>query len=578
MYHNDILHQLAQRIKDVIPTEITLAQIYSNLTPPPNLQMGDFAFPCFSLAKALKKSPAQIADQLAPLIKPDHFILSVQPQGPYLNFVVSSEIIGEKVIKQILDGEFFTKQIFSTTPKTMLEYSQPNTHKEIHVGHMRNLCLGNALVRLFKYSGHQVIASTYPGDVGTHVAKCLWYLEHRNTNPIPTQNRGAWLGTIYTKATNQLEQEKGTDKETENKQILTDILKSIERQQGPYFERWQETRQWSIDLMKQLYQWADVEFDRWYFESEVDTESLKLAQKYFKQGLYIESEGAIGMDLANENLGFCIMIKSDGTGMYATKDIALAHKKFEEYQLDQNIYIVDKRQAFHFKQVFKVLEKLGFTHYKDCLHLEYDFVELPDGAMSSRKGNIIPMTDLINKMEETVKTNYLNRYQDQWPAEEINSVAKMIAGGAIKYGMLKMDSNRKIVFEMNDWLKLEGETGPYLQYVYARINSLCQKLNYDSLATVDWTILGHSSEKALLLKLSYFNDIIETAVRNFRPYQLCNYLYELGKLFNNFYVECPIGKAENESLKNTRLALAKACGITMKKGLGLLGIETPARM
>ena len=284
------------------------------------------------------------------------------------------------------------------------------------------------------------------------------------------------------------------------------------------------------------------------------------------------------MDLSEDNLGFCIVIKSDGTGMYSTKDLELAFSKFAEFNLDKSIYVVDKRQEFHFKQVFKVLEKIGFNHAKDCYHLQYDFVELPTGAMSSRSGNIIPLTDLINQMEETIKVNFLNKYIGNWSDPEIKLTAHIIADGAIKYGMLKMDPNRKIVFSMDEWLKLDGDTGPYLQYVCARIHSMLEKYNFKSNSNCDYDVLSEPSEKSLVLKLMQFNTIVTQAATQSKPSLVCTYLYELSKIFNNFYAECPIGKADNPKIQVMRLNLSQAVSKIIEKGLDLLGIKTPVRM
>lgn len=582
-FHNQILDKLAQTIEAALQKKypelkLSREEIYKNIGEPPNLEMGHYAFACFPLAKTLKCAPPMVSKALAEEIKPDHFIREAKVVGPYLNFFVSTQGLGELVAAQALSGAFFKQKLIPAPQKVMIEYSQPNTHKILHVGHMRNLCLGNAMVRLFRYSGHNVIATTYPGDVGTHVAKTLWYLKYHNQEAVPQENKGEWLGLAYSKAHCLLEDQVGTPQEAINRSQLTEILKQLEAKKGEFYEQWKETRQWSLELFKYAYDWADVHFDKWFFESEVDSSSLERAKKYLAEGKYIVSEGAVGMDLSEEKLGFCMMIKSDGNGMYATKDIELAYRKFEEDHIDRNVYIVDKRQELHFKQVFKVLEKLGFPRAKDCYHLSYDFVELPDGAMSSRKGNIVPLTELINQMEEKIKKDYLERYRGDWSDKEIEETASMVANGAIKFGMVKMDNSRKIVFDMTEWLKLEGETGPYLQYVHARINSLCDKLGYQGEKEANWSLLKTAPEEALLIKLSHFNNVVLANMDQMRVSGICAYLFDLGKLFNNFYVECPIGKAENEELKKARLLLAKAVGLTMEKGLTILGIPAPKRM
>lgn len=581
--HNKILSELKKAISQAIIAsfpefEINEREIYSLIGEPPNLEMGHYAFACFTLSKALKKAPVQISQILSEKITTNSVIEKVIAQGPYVNFFVSAKAFGENVIADILSDQYFQKTITDHTPKTMIEYSQPNTHKELHVGHMRNLCLGNALVRIKRYCNQDVIAVTYPGDSGTHVAKCLWYLKYHNQEPIPEKNKGEWLGRMYSTANLKLEDELGTDKEENNRSQLTEILKQLHAGSGEFFDLWKETRQWSLDLMNKTYDWADVKFDRWFFESEMDAPSLKLCQSYYEKGIFVKDQGAIGMNLEEDKLGFCLLIKSDGTGLYATKDVALAISKFEEFKVQKNIYIVDSRQAFHFKQVFKVLEKIGFEQARDCYHLPYEMVELTDGPMSSRKGNIVALSDLIRNMEETIKTNYLNKYTD-WSKEQIDQTAKDIASGAIKYGMVKMDNNRKIVFDMNEWLKLDGDTGPYLQYVYARINSLANKIGFDqNLFDIDDTsTLINKAELALCQKLSFFNEQVLKAHEQNKTNILTTYLFELGKLYNSFYAECPIQSAE-EKLKNARLALSLATAKTIQKGLELLGIHTPARM
>ncbi len=585
-FHNKIYLKLSTLIGEAVTkafdgTTLNQEEIISMIGGAPNLKMGHFAFPCFILAKPLKKGPPQISAALLENIEKPEWVAEIITQGPYLNFFLTPKAYGELVVESILEGSYFKQAISSDKRKTMVEYSQPNTHKELHVGHMRNLCLGNAIVRMSQYAGIETIPVTYPGDVGTHVAKCLWYYKYHNKEQAPETNKGAWLGRLYSNASNLLEDQKGTDKEDENRKILTSILKELEEKKGEYFDLWVDTREWSIALMKEAYSWADVEFDRWFWESEVDSPSLELAKEYYEKGLFKEDDGAIGIDLSEDKLGFCILIKRDGTGLYATKDLHLAKKKFEEYKIDRNIYIVDNRQAHHFKQVFKVLELMGFEQSKDCHHLQYDVVDLPDGTMSSRSGNIVPLMDLIAQMEETIKKNYLNRYLEDeesgWSAEEVNSTATMVANGAIKYGMIRVDNNRKIVFDMDEWLKLDGETGPYLQYVHARICSLSSKLGFKE-GAVDWTLLEASQEIALLQKLSLFNSIVESSVASLKTIHLCSYLYELGKLFNSFYSECSIGKADTEELKKTRLALAVATGKVMNKGLEILGIPAPLKM
>ncbi len=623
-----------------IPSELNSEQIYDFIVVPPKKDMGHLAFGCFTLAKALKVAPPQIAKSIADFFNSESYKNSqvssdktlnsgdsrlvenlpsifsmcakVEAAGPYVNFVLNSNTLFKDVLLPIADGTYFKTHLFEDTPRVMIEYSQPNTHKEIHVGHMRNACLGDSLIRILKYANFNVISSTFPGDVGTHVAKCLWYLKYHNQEPEPTNHKGEWLGRIYSKAHLKLEDELGSPQEEKNREQLTLILKQLEEKKGEYFEKWKETREWSKALMNEVYNWCDIKFDHWYWESDVDSQSVQWAKELFSQGKLIESQGAIGMDLSDKNLGFCLLLKSDGNGLYATKDIELARRKFEDFHIEKSIYVVDTRQALHFQQVFATLEKLNFPQAKECFHLQYNFVELPDGAMSSRKGNIVPLTDLVHQMENHVKTQYLSRYENEWTQDEIVNTSTIIAKGAIKYGMLKMDPNKKIVFDMKEWLKLEGDTGPYIQYAYARIQSLLRKMDFDesqylnnkkininnnsNINNSSNNIINNSSSSSssfkldslfsinkeseiqLAVALSQLNQVIYLSAENYKPSLLCNYLFDLAKSFSQFYSECPIANAETPELKQDRLFLSYATGLILKTGLAQLGIPVPQRM
>lgn len=578
-HHDHFRFELAKVLSPAIEKTFNctfpVSKVYELFGATPNKEAGDLAFPMFLVAKEAKSNPAQAAKTLDEALGslPD-FIIAKKPVGPYLNFFLDFNKIAKKLIPEILSGETFKQKLTENTPKTMIEYSQPNTHKEMHVGHMRNLCLGDALIRLHRYSGFDIVASTFPGDVGTHVAKCLWYLKYHYKGEVPTTRKGAWLGSMYSTAHNKLEEERGTPTEADNREKLTMILKQLEQKSGEFYDLWKETREWSIELMNEVYKWADVKFDVWYWESEVDSDSVKLAREWHKKGLFVEDQGAIGVNLEDYKLGFCMLLKTDGNGLYATKDIELARKKFQDYHIEKNIYVVDKRQEHHFKQVFKVLELMGFENAKKCFHLQYDFVELPDGAMSSRKGNIIPLQALIENMVKMIKEQYLARYTNEWPAEEIEKTAQIVAKGAIKYGMTRIDPSKKIVFDMAEWLKLDGESGPYIQYAYARINSMLNKLGKPTTTELNYET---PQEKDLVAELMKFHHVVQQATEQYKPSVLTAYLYDLSRAYNSFYAECPVGSAA-EPVRSSRLQLSHSTATILKKGLSLLGIESPERM
>ncbi len=575
IFRKELAQTLSSGIEKAFNVNFPWEKSYSLLGATPNKAAGDLAFPLFLIAKEAKTNPAQAAKTLEENMGTlPTFVKRIQSAGPYLNFFYDFNVIANKLIPTQVSGEFFKQKLTENTPKTMIEYSQPNTHKEMHVGHMRNLCLGDALIRMHRYAGFDIVASTFPGDVGTHVAKCLWYLKFHYQGSEPQTRRGAWLGSMYSTAHNKLEAERGTATEETNREQLTMILKQLEQKTGEFYDLWKKTREWSIELMNEVYTWAQVKFDVWYWESEVDSDSVKLVKEYQQKGLFVEDAGAVGINLDEFKLGFCMLLKTDGNGLYATKDIELARRKFQDYKIEKNIYVVDKRQEHHFKQVFKVLDLMGFENAKKCYHLQYDFVELPDGAMSSRKGNIIPLQDLIVKMVAMIKEQYLGRYKDEWTAEQVESTAQTVARGAIKYGMTRIDTGKKIVFDMNEWLKLDGESGPYAQYAHARIHSMIQKLGKVNSTGL---IIEAAQEEDLVAQLMNFHHVVKDATEQYKPSLLTAYIYDLARAFNSFYAECPVGSVE-EPLRSSRLNLSQATANTLKQALALLGIEAPAKM
>ncbi|HHG83271.1 MAG TPA: arginine--tRNA ligase [Bacteroidetes bacterium] len=528
----------------------------------------------------MRNAPPKLAAMLASKLPDSGLVAEVKPTGPYLNFVLSKEKLGEWVAKSILDGSFFQKKLTAETPRTMIEYSQPNTHKEMHVGHMRNLALGDALIRMHRYAGYDIVSATFPGDVGTHVAKCLWYLKYHNQEPIPETGRGAWLGKMYVCGTGLLAEMEGTEREAEAKKQMTDILKQLEAKEGDFYELWKETREWSIAQMEAVYAWANVKFDAWYWESDVDTESVAYVKEQYAKGMFQESDGAVGMDLSEDNLGFCLLLKSDGTGLYATKDVELARRKFQDNGIEKSVYIVDKRQEWHFKQVFKVLEKMGFEQAKNCYHLQYDYVEGKEGMFSSRLGNAVPVVDLIEQMTAAIRKDYLENSVAKgiMTAEEAEKIAVIVAQGAIKYGMVKIDPAKKIIFNMEEWIRISGDSGPYQQYTFARINSLCKKQGFDANGPFDWEKLGDAREVELLVKASRFNDVALSASQSYKPSLLTNYLYDLAQLYNNLNNAVFIRDISDPVEKNSRMAVHMVVAKVIEKGLAIMGIPVPEKM
>ena len=586
--------------------------IASRIVQPPDPALGDYAFPCFPLAKTLRKAPPKIAEELAEdlrtrldgRVEGTGLIKVVEAAGPYLNFRVAGEAMAALTIPAILSGAYFTenraggagggkdrgKDGAKEGGKVMVEYSQPNTHKAFHVGHMRNVALGDALVRILEYNGREVIAANYIGDVGAHIARCLWfYLHHRaelgeDAEPPPgdhPEERGEWLGLLYTAATRRIEEAPEALKIHYLREVSR-VLQALEGGDEEITRLWQETRAWSLEAFDAIYGWLKARFDHVFYESEMEKPGRAAVEDGLAREVFVHSQGAVGIDLEAYDLGFLLVLKGDGTTLYATKDLALAEDKFEKFGIASSIYVVGAEQTLHFKQVFKTLELLGYKQAAACHHLAYGLVTLPEGKMSSRVGNVILFSRLRAGMDEYILRNYLDAHRGEWPDEEIAETARRIAVAAIRYGMVKQDPGRPIVFNLEDWLVTEGNTGTYLCYAYTRIQSVLRQVKeawgHDPDPKSDAALLTHENEAALVRELQDFNAVVRRAGETLRPNLVANALHQLCQAFSRAYATCSVLHADNEDLSRARLALFAATGVLLKHGLELIGIEPPERM
>lgn len=557
----------------------TAADIQKTIERPKDESMGDYALPCFRFAKALGKTPPALAQWLAEQMQ-SPWLESTNAAGPFLNLKVSGKALAAAIIPAVTDKSFFSqlKNLHDSRPRVMIEYSQPNTHKVFHVGHMRNVALGDSLWRLYEYAGYPVTPVNYIGDEGTHIAKCLWYIQHTNAKA-PSTGKGEWLGEMYVKATFALE-DADEAKKTQYEQEISAILRAIESKSGPMYDLWKETRAWSMDVFNEIYAWLGARFDHVFFESDVSEESQTIVDEYLKKGVFVEDQGAIGVDLKEQKLGFALLRKRDGNTLYATKDLALARHKFDQFKIDKSIYVVGSEQNLHFRQVFKVLELMGFSQAKDCYHLSYGLVVLPEGKMSSRRGNIIAFAQLKENMS-TDLGKILDKYRGEWSDAEIADTTHRLCVGAIRYGMLSSDPSKEIVFNLSDWLSFEGNTGPYLMYSYARARSILRKaeevgaqVNVQQLDQ-----LGVEPEEHDLLWVLYnFNDMVASACETNKPSTLTHYLFDLCKTFNRFHKNVSVMKADTPALRDARLALVDVFATVLKEGMQLLGMTPPERM
>lgn len=672
---------------------------------PKQREHGDFAVPCFILAKELRQAPPKIAADIAAKFEATEALSACNAIGPFLNFRVNQSALASELLPSILDDSFFAPRA-DRDEKIMVEYSQPNTHKAMHVGHARCAALGDALVRMFEWVGHEVVAANYIGDEGTHVARCLWYLENEFDGEIPDENLGEFLGDLYVKATEKLDLGTLTDapapgvvvakvvavaphpQEPERLQLVElethdgprtvvcggsgfaaddlvgwaapgmrvdgkdvgekavkgvesagmicsekelgmpkgdemqiaivpagatlgtdvaevwstsdypsvlaeharrtaevgEILLKLEEQEPEMNKLWEKTKLWSMAEFHSIYDWLNCRFDIWFYESDFGESSKAIVREWQDKGVFVESDGAVGADLNEFGLGFCILIKSNGTATYACRDLALAVKKFEEYGVDRSVYVVDVGQSLHFQQVFKCLELMGYPQAPKCHHHAYEQVVLRDKdgkmeKMSSRKGNVVLFSKLQKQLTTVIRERFLEN--GEFTADEQAAIARAVSLAAIRYGMLKQDGDSKIGFNLEEWVDPKGNTGPYLLYPIARAKSIERRLGKEvDPSALDASLLTHEKEQDVLLALEKYPEAVERAAERYAPHVLCNYLYDLAKLSNGMYntSELNVLRSEGETLQNTRACLYMAVSKVLAHGIGLLGMVSVDRM
>lgn len=587
MEHDPAKYELAAivtaALKELSPAEFTpeLSALFSSITRPPERELGDFALPCFRFAKDLRKKPDLVAADLKAKLeeKASPWIREIEVKGAFLNIFLDQKYLARKTIPEILDGSRF--KVFRgsrSSEKVMVEFSQPNTHKEFHIGHARNVCLGDTISRLLTYTGYTVVPVNYIGDEGTHVAKCLWQLGHQTEQRPQDLSAAEWYGKNYIQAHAKLEAAAPEEKEVFQKEISA-ILKELEAKKGPRFELWRTSRAECLEDFDRIYKWLDVNFEHVFYESEFTERAHDIVDEYLAKGVFAPSDGAIGIDMEPYKLGFFMARKSDGTTLYITKDLALAETKFAQFGIDRSVYVVASEQNLHFQQLFKALELMGFPQAKDCYHLSYAHVRLPEGKMSSRVGNVVSLSALTTTLEKELAV-HLEKYQGDWPQQEITETTHNLALSALRYGMLKADPSKEIIFSIEDWISFEGHTGPYLLYSYARTASILRKAEqlHFTAREEDLDHLEKESEFALLSMIYDFNDTVKQAAEHYRPSTLCQYLYALCKSFNRFYADSSVLNAENDRVRGARILLIKAFATSLKEGLKLLGMTPPERM
>ncbi len=526
---------------------------------PPREEMGDFAVPLFEEARRQGKSPAELALYLAERIHPNEIIREVKAEGPYLNIFLNKARLAEEVITHVLNKEQEDKKRGGILA---VEFFQANTHKAVHIGHIRNLSIGEALCRIAERAGNRVIRINYQGDIGMHVAKCLWGMKHFNLK-MPEEGAAEWLGGVYMKANKFLEAHSEFEEE------VAEINIALHKREKEWTELWLKTREACLKDFSKLYEEFDVKFDRLYFESEVEQEGVKQARELERKGIAKRSEGALIVDLSDENMGVVVLLRSDDTPLYHAKDLGLAKIKFREFNPDKSIHIVGKEQELYFRQLFRIFELGKFEAAHKSVHIPYELVMLPEGKMSSREGNVVLYSHLRDRMTSLALKGVKERHPE-WPANKSAATAGTIALAALKFSMVKIEPLRIITFSWENALDFEGETGPYVLYTLARCNSIIRKYKDDE-ESVDYSLIDKEEEKQLLFKVAEKEEIIADSARTFRPHLLARYLIELSQMFNEYYHKERVISSDR-GLSRARVLLVKAVRETIRDALTLLNI------
>lgn len=556
---------MRQQIIDILhkSTNLPKSQIENLLEIPPSENLGDYSFPCFTLAKQLKQPPQVIAQYLQKKILKikSKELGKIETKGAYLNFFIDKKKFIKQALKEVSKKDFGRTNL-GKRKKVMIEFSQPNTHKAFHVGHIRGTSIGESISRIYEFCGHKVIRANYSGDTGMHIAKWIWcYQKYHSKEKL--QKDESWIASIYVDAVKKLKEDEKLQEE------VNEINRLIENKKNKKINiLWKKTRQLSIESWEKIYKELNTKFDKHYFESEVEKKGKAISQELVKKNIAKVSDGATIVDLKQYDIGVWVLLRKDGTVLYSAKDLALIEEKFREYKLSQSINVVADEQSLHFKQLIKTLELMKFKNLDKFKHLPFGMVRLPHGKMSSRTGNNILYSGFIKEITEYAKKRLKERSQ-KISQKEINKRSLILAIAAIKYSMLKQSPNKIITFKKEDALNFEGDTGPYILYSYARANSILKKIKTTKKLSLPKQL--YENEIKLSKKLYNFPQVVQRAYKDLNSAHIANYSYQLGQTFNEFYHSCPVINSENEIL---RLELVKDFKKILKQSLNLLGIET----
>jgi len=554
---------------------------------------GDVTFLIFPLLKIIKGNPIEIGNKIGTyLLENTQEIVRFNVVSGFLNLVISDNYYLD-FFNQIKDNPTFGFQN-QTKEAIMVEYASPNTNKPIHLGHIRNVLLGYSVAQILKAAGKKVYKTQIINDRGIHICKSMlaWLKFANGQTPKTTGIKGDKLvGNYYVlfdkeykKQINELISQGKTEEEAKKQApILIEAQKMLQDWEAGNPEviaLWQMMNNWVYDGFEKTYKNIGVDFDRNYYESDTYLLGKNIVDEGLAKGIFYKKEdNSVWIDLTEEGLDEKLVLRSDGTSVYITQDIGTATQRVKDFP-DTNgmVYTVGNEQDYHFKVLFLILKKLGYSWAENLYHLSYGMVDLPSGKMKSREGTTVDADDLVLEMEKTAReiSEELGKL-DGYSQEEKQQLHKTIGLGALKYFILKVDPKKRILFDPKESVDFSGNTGPFIQYTYARIQSIIRKSDFDFSTTITNYALSEK-EKELIKQIAPFPEIIENSAKTYSPALVANYVYELVKQYNSFYQSIPILTAENQTEKTFRVQLSKKVADTIKTGFSLLGIDVPDRM
>src|SRR5215207_4168766 len=510
----------------------------------------------------------EIAEQVRAEIGSMTGISHVEAVKGYLNLYFTTSEYARRVVDEVLASRADFGRGAPKTERVMVEYAQPNMLHSFHIGHSRTTLLGESLARIVEFAGFDTIRATYPGDMGLGVITVVWAYDkfHKGQEPQGIHERGQWLLKIYIEATALLEKkENETPEETAQREGYDaerrEMLRKWESGDPYVRELWRVMREWALEEFRDVLRMMDVNMDVWFYESEANELGKEIVEELIAKGI-ADDERANGgpvivkidekLGLTKEKYRTMVILRSDGSALYSTNDLALAKQKFEQYHVDRSIYVVDFRQELHFQQIFKILELWGFPQAAKCYHLSYGYVTLPEGAMSARRGRVALFKEVYDEAVKRVLAVESER-SGNIPEEERVKIAEEIGLGALVYSILSVDNNKHIVFDINEALSFDGRTGPYIQNAHVRAASILKKANVQTVehlnvATFDFELTRHEIE--LIEQISRFPNAVQQAANEYRPLVMAQYVYELANAFHSFYHAVPVLQSENEKVRN----------------------------